>query len=148
MALAEELDGLMNQIVLKAENQLELLIGQCKSEVKLTNTQEHILMLLAEERLTNTDLAKRLNVSQAAITKAVKSLVAKEMLTSVKDTEDARVSYFTLTAEAEPIAREHSHHHEDTLHAYDGVINQFSSEEQTVIARFIQTLSQELERQE
>ena len=47
LELEEQVNQLINQIVLKSENQHELLIGQCRSQVKLTNTQEHILMLLA-----------------------------------------------------------------------------------------------------
>ena len=38
--LEEQVNQLINQILLKAENQYELLIGQCRSKVKLTNTQE------------------------------------------------------------------------------------------------------------
>ena len=62
LELEEQVNQLINQIVLKSENQHELLIGQCRSQVKLTNTQEHILMLLAEGRKTNSELAKTLNV--------------------------------------------------------------------------------------
>ena len=69
--LAEKIDQFLNEVILKAENQHEILIGSCTSDVPLTNTQEHILMLLSEESLTNSDLAKKLNVSQAAVTKAV-----------------------------------------------------------------------------
>ena len=72
MPIANQVDHLVNQILLKAENQHELLFGSCQSNVSLTNTQEHILMLLSQERLTNSELAKRLNISQAAITKATK----------------------------------------------------------------------------
>lgn len=72
LELEEQVNQLINQILLKAENQYELLIGQCRSKVKLTNTQEHILMLLSEGQKTNSELAKALNVSQAAVTKAVK----------------------------------------------------------------------------
>ncbi|EFO54322.1 putative transcriptional repressor [Streptococcus infantis SK1302] len=73
--LAKDIDQFLNEIILKAENQHEILIGHCTSDVALTNTQEHILMLLSEESLTNSELARRLNVSQAAVTKAIKSLV-------------------------------------------------------------------------
>ena len=73
--LATEIDQFLNEVILKSENQHEILIGHCTSEVALTNTQEHILMLLSEETLTNSELARRLNVSQAAVTKAVKSLI-------------------------------------------------------------------------
>ena len=95
--LAEKIDQFFNEVILKAENQHEILIGSCTSDVPLTNTQEHILMLLSEESLTNSDLAKKLNVSQAAVTKAVKSLVRQEMLQAFKDKRDARVTFYRLT---------------------------------------------------
>ena len=114
LELEEQVNQLINQIVLKSENQHELLIGQCRSQVKLTNTQEHILMLLAEGRKTNSELAKTLNVSQAAVTKAVKTLVKEGMLEVKKDKGDGRVTYFVLTQEAQPIAQEHEEHHQET----------------------------------
>ena len=56
--LAKDIDAFLNEVILQAENQHEILIGHCTSEVALTNTQEHILMLLSEESLTNSDLAR------------------------------------------------------------------------------------------
>lgn len=143
--LARDLNQLIHQILVKAENQQELLIGDCQSDVKLTNTQEHILMLVAKEALTNTDLARELNVSQAAITKAVKSLVAQGLLAGYKDTEDGRLTYFQLTEAARPIAREHEHHHEHTLAVYEEVLADFEAKEQEVLARFVKALSDKLD---
>lgn len=101
-------------------------------------------MLLSQENLTNSDLAKRLNVSQAAVTKAVKSLVKQKMLESIKDKTDARVTYFRLTELAKPIAQEHEHHHALTLSVYDHLLDTFSKEERAVISRFLTALSKEL----
>lgn len=143
--LAEKIDQFLNEVVLRAENQHEILIGSCTSEVTLTNTQEHILMLLSEEKLTNTDLARRLNVSQAAVTKAVKSLIKQDMLEAVKDTKDARVTFYRLTDLAQPIAAEHGHHHAHTLEAYDKVAQQFSPAEQESIQRFLEVLLKEMQ---
>ena len=148
MQLEKQVDKLVNQILLKAENQHELLFGDCKSGVAITNTQEHILMLLSQERLTNSDLAKRLNISQAAVTKAIKYLVSQGMLASVKNKEDARVTYFELTDIAKPVAKEHTHHHDATLAVYKNLCNQFSEDEQDVIARFLKVFSDELEGRE
>ncbi len=83
--LAQEIDNFLNEVILRSENQHEILIGHCTSDVALTNTQEHILMLLSEESLTNSELARRLNVSQAAVTKAIKSLVKEGMLETSRD---------------------------------------------------------------
>ena len=67
LELEEQVNQLINQIVLKSENQHELLIGQCRSQVKLTNTQEHILMLLAEGRKTNSELAKNYSLAVSVV---------------------------------------------------------------------------------
>ena len=143
LELEEQVNQLINQILLKAENQHELLIGQCRSQVKLTNTQEHILMLLSEGRKTNSELAKTLNVSQAAVTKAVKTLVKEGMLEAKKDKDDGRVTYFVLTQEAQPIAQEE--HHQETLGVYRSVLDQFDNQERQVIGRFLTTLAEKIE---
>ena len=145
LELEEQVNQLINQILLKAENQHELLIGQCRSQVKLTNTQEHILMLLSEGRKTNSELAKTLNVSQAAVTKAVKTLVKEGMLEAKKDKDDGRVTYFVLTQEAKPIAQEHEEHDQETLGVYRSVLDQFDNQERQVIGRFLTTLAEKIE---
>ncbi|VHD38782.1 zinc-dependent MarR family transcriptional regulator [Streptococcus pyogenes] len=143
--LEKKLDNLVNTILLKAENQHELLFGACQSDVKLTNTQEHILMLLSQQRLTNTDLAKALNISQAAVTKAIKSLVKQDMLAGTKDTVDARVTYFELTELAKPIASEHPHHHDETLNVYNRLLQKFSAKELEIVDKFVTVFAEELE---
>ena len=132
--LAHEMDHFLNEIILKAENQHEILIGSCTNGMPLTNTQEHILMLLSEESLTNSELAKRLNVSQAAVTKAIKSLIKQEMLEPFKDQKDARVIFYRLTELAKPVAAEHHHHHhQHTLEIYEkSPINTAPNEQATI----------------
>ena len=142
--LAEKINYFLNEVILTAENQHEILVGSCTSDVRLTNTQEHILMLLSLESLTNSDLAKRLNVSQAAVTKAVKALVEQKMLETFKDKKDARVTFYRLTDLARPIAEEHQHHHVHTLDTYQRLAEQFSSDEQEVIMRFLDGLIGEI----
>lgn len=142
--LAEKINHFLNEVILTAENQHEILVGSCTSDVRLTNTQEHILMLLSQESLTNSDLAKRLNVSQAAVTKAVKALVEQKMLETFKDKKDARVTFYRLTDLARPIAEEHQYHHVHTLETYQRLAEQFSSDEQEVIVRFLDGLIGEI----
>jgi multiple antibiotic resistance operon transcriptional repressor (marR), putative len=142
--LAEKINHFLNEVILTAENQHEILVGSCTSDVRLTNTQEHILMLLSQESLTNSDLAKRLNVSQAAVTKAVKALVEQKMLEIFKDKKDARVTFYRLTDLARPIAEEHQHHHVHTLDTYQRLAEQFSSDEQEVIVKFLDGLIGEI----
>lgn len=142
--VANKIDRFLNSILLLSENQHEILVGSCTSGVSLTNTQEHILMLVADEALTNSVLAKKLNVSQAAITKAVKPLLSQRMLETYRDENDARVLYYRLTDIGKPIALEHQHHHQHTLHTYEDVLSKFTKNEQGVISRFLDLLEEEL----
>ena len=142
--VANKIDRFLNSILLLSENQHEILVGSCTSGVLLTNTQEHILMLVADEALTNSVLAKKLNVSQAAITKAVKPLLSQRMLETYRDENDARVLYYRLTEIGKPIALEHQHHHQHTLHTYEDVLSKFTKNEQGVISRFLDLLEEEL----
>ena len=144
--LAHEIDCFLNEIILKSENQHEILIGSCTSDVPLTNTQEHMLMLLSEESLTNSELARRLKVSQAAVTKAIKSLIKKEMLEPFKDAKDARIIFYRLTELAKPVAAEHQHHHHHTIEIYEKIANRYSSDEQAIIQQFLETLVGEIGR--
>ena len=142
--VANKIDRFLNSILLLSENQHEILVGSCTSGVSLTNTQEHILMLVADEALTNSVLAKKLNVSQAAITKAVKPLLSQGMLVTYRDENDARVLYYRLTEIGKPIALEHQHHHQHTLHTYEDVLSKFTKNEQGVISQFLDLLEEEL----
>ena len=142
--VANKIDRFLNSILLLSENQHEILVGSCTSGVSLTNTQEHILMLVADEALTNSVLAKKLNVSQAAITKAVKPLLSQGMLETYRDENDARVLYYRLTEIGKPIALEHQHHHQHTLHTYEDVLSKFTKNEQGIISRFLNLLEEEL----
>ena len=142
--VANKIDRFLNSILLLSENQHEILVGSCTSGVSLTNTQEHILMLVSDEALTNSVLAKKLNVSQAAITKAVKPLLSQGMLETYRDENDARVLYYRLTEIGRPIALEHQHHHQHTLHTYEDVLSKFTKNEQGVISRFLDLLEEEL----
>lgn len=142
--VAKKIDRFLNSILLLSENQHEILVGSCTSGVSLTNTQEHILMLVSDEALTNSVLAKKLNVSQAAITKAVKPLLSQGMLETYRDENDARVLYYRLTEIGKPIALEHQHHHQHTLHTYEDVLSKFTKNEQGIISRFLDLLEEEL----
>ncbi|MGT2833282.1 zinc-dependent MarR family transcriptional regulator [Streptococcus halotolerans] len=144
MLLSERVDAFLNALIAKTEHQNELLIGKCQSNVSLTSTQEHILMLLKNGKLTNTDLARELAISQAAVSKAVKQLVQKNLVESVKDGRDGRVSYLTLTEEGLPIATEHAEHHESTLQVYEMILSHFSEADQDVIDRFVDELSRKV----
>lgn len=143
---AKQIEKCLHEIVLSSENQLEILIGNCQSQVRLTNTQEHILMLIEKNAFTSTEIAKELQVSQAAITKAVKSLLAQEMLVAVRDLKDARIIRYSLTDKAKPIAAEHAHHHAHTLKTYEALLSNYSESEQELIVHFMNELVEKIKK--
>ncbi|MGT2965484.1 zinc-dependent MarR family transcriptional regulator [Streptococcus acidominimus] len=145
--LAHQIDRSLHEIILSSENQLEILVGNCQSEVPLTNTQEHILMLIEHNAFTNKEIAKQLNVSQAAITKAIKALIAQDLLVAVRDSRDARIVRYSLTDLAKPIADEHTHHHAHTLASYEELIDNYSEDEQAIISRFLTDLVKKIRKE-
>ncbi|MGT2800629.1 zinc-dependent MarR family transcriptional regulator [Streptococcus marmotae] len=145
--LAHQIDRSLHEIILSSENQLEILVGTCQSEMHLTNTQEHILMLIENNAFTNKEIAKQLNVSQAAITKAIKALIAQDLLVAVRDSRDARIVRYSLTDVAKPIAAEHAHHHAHTLASYEELVGHYSEEEQVIIGRFLTDLVKKIRKE-
>ena len=91
MKVANQIDEFLNSILLISENQHEVLIGSCTSGFSLTNTQEHILMLLSKNNYSNSELAKLLSVRKAAVSKAVIELLSFWTLEAHKDEKDARI---------------------------------------------------------
>lgn len=141
---AEQIDHTINAILMRAENQHELLLGKCQSGLALNNTQEHILMLLQEKPQTNSDLARELAVSQAAVTKSCKQLLKLELIETIRDQKDARVTYFQLSQAGQPIAQEHADHHNITQSRYQALAEAFDSQEQAVIVAFLKDLERTL----
>jgi len=87
-----------------------------------------------------------LNISQAAVTKAVKSMIQQDLLVTLKDETDARVSYYSLTETAQAVAKEHNDHHLATLTVYDRILERFSDNEQATLSKFLDALEEEFEQ--
>ena len=145
MSIANQIDQFLGTIMQFEENKHEILLGKCESDVKLTSTQEHILMLLAEQISTNAKIAEKLKISPAAVTKALKKLQEQELIKSGRATNDERVVLWSLTEKAVPVAKEHATHHEKNLSTYQELGNKFTDEEQEVISKFLSALTEEFQ---
>jgi DNA-binding MarR family transcriptional regulator len=143
MNLEQEIDQFLNTIMQFAENKHEILLGACESHLKLTSTQEHILMLLSAEQSTNARIAESLKISPAAVTKALKKLQEQTLISSSRAKNDERVVLWRLTEQGQPIAQEHETHHEKTVETYKNLADQFSESDQATISRFLATLTEE-----
>jgi len=135
--LAKQIDQFLSSI-----EKHELLLGTCESALNLTNTQEHILMLLAENReLTNTKIADQLQISAAAVTKALKVLQAHELIKTSRARTDERQTLLSLAEAGKPIAAEHAAHHARTLEVYQKLLQNYNPEEQELLSRFLSELT-------
>ena len=76
--------------------------------------------------------------------RSCEALLSQGMLETYRDEMDARVLYYRLTEVGKPIALEHQHHHQHTLHTYEDVLSKFTKNEQGVISRFLDLLEEEL----
>lgn len=142
--LEYQIDDFLKQIMQFSENKREILLGSCESDVSLTGTQEHILMLLKNGQQNNREMADELKISPAAVTKALKKLQELNLITAVKSDKDERVIFWNLTEKAEPFAAEHAHHHEKTLETYRQIVSEFDENQQATIATFIEKLAKEI----
>lgn len=141
--LANLIEGTINDILLYAGNQNEILIGEdtCSCSDNCTNTQKHILMLLTKENFTNKELSVRLNISTAAVTKAIKSLEKEQLLIVEKDKNDARFLKYILSDKAIHIAEQHARHHNKTLAKYNELISNYDDNEKKIISDFLEKLT-------
>lgn len=144
--ISKKIEKTINDIILQAGNKNEILVGDCHCNHDYTNTQKHILMLLKNENISNKELAYSLNISQAAVTKAIKFLLSENMLISEKDSNDARVIKYSLSEEALHIAKEHEEHHKRTIHHYDSLLSKYSESEKEIISNFLDDLIKSIRR--
>lgn len=143
---AKQINQFLNHLKLLSENQREVLIGENTTDI--TTTQGHLLMLLAQHGpQTNSELARALHVSGAAVTKAMKSLYIRDepMVNVIPDPEDGRVSRWSLTTLGISLATAHTQRHRETIDEYQKLLENFSDSEQAVISRFLIELSERLE---
>lgn len=138
---AKKLEQTINDIIIQAGNKNEVLVGDCHCNHDFTNTQKHILMLISKENISNKELASSLNISQAAVTKAIKSLIDNNMILAQKDPNDARVLKYTLSEDALFVAQEHENHHKRTIDYYKQVLSKYDESQLKVIDSFLNDLN-------
>lgn len=142
--LSNKIECTVNEILSVGANRNEVLLCESMTDSGFTNTQQHILMLLKKENITNKEIAKNLRISQAAVTKAMKQLIKENLIIAEKDTTDARILRYKLSEEALHIASEHEIHHSQTIDNYKSILENYNIEEREVIDRFLNDLLNKL----
>ncbi|WP_125572048.1 MarR family transcriptional regulator [Lacticaseibacillus songhuajiangensis] len=127
------------------ENQREILLDG--EDATIGGTQGHVLMLLAQSGpLSNGELATALDVSPAAVTKAMRGLRLADpvLLSPVPDAHDARINRWTLTPMGVQLAAKHAAAHQETITAYADVLADFDAAELDTIDKFLTVMTSRL----
>lgn len=127
------------------ENQREVLVE--KGSRQITGTQGHVLMLLNQRPMTNTELAHKLEISGAAVTKAMHGLKKFDnpVIQPMADQHDARVNRWVLTDYGKELANKHAQEHKKTLTVYSKIFAEFNLDEQKTISKFVKKLTDQFE---
>lgn len=137
--LAKKIEDTIHEILSHSNNNIEILIGK-DEDGELTNTQRHILMMIKNGDITNKEIAIKLKVSNAAITKAIKGLILRGLISVRKDEKDGRVLRYKLSNSAKIIANKHEVNHDRTLNSYKRLLESYSEEERRIINSFLDNL--------
>ncbi|QPA31682.1 MarR family transcriptional regulator [Thermaerobacillus caldiproteolyticus] len=104
-----------------------------------TITQLHIVSLINSNNnpVNNTFLANKLNISKAAVSKAISVLMKHNILSSHKNENNNREIYYTLTEEGKRLAAIHDQMHEIVKNRYIQLFKQFSDSELEIVIKFL-----------
>ncbi|WP_416420505.1 MarR family transcriptional regulator [Priestia aryabhattai] len=126
----------------KVENR-KMLANKLTRSVNNTNktwtiTQLHIVSLINKDPyVNNAFLSKELNISKAAVSKAINTLVQYSVVIAHKNANNNRETFYSLTEEGEELATIHDKLHEIAKERYVELLNKFSDVELKIIIKFL-----------
>ncbi|WP_077300979.1 MarR family transcriptional regulator [Virgibacillus pantothenticus] len=116
--------------------------------VSWTLTQFHIVTLLKEhELMNNTNLAKELNVSKPAVTKAIKKLLEHCIIVEKQNEGNKKETFYVLTEKGEQMASIHEKLHKNAEDQYLSLFDAFNKEQLETIIIFLNTLISHLKNE-
>lgn len=117
--------------------------------VSWTLTQFHIVALLEENELVNnTLLAKELNISKPAVTKATKKLLEHEIIKEQQNEGNKKEIFYILTEKGKRMAAIHEELHRNAEEQYLSLLDSFNKEQLETIILFLKTLTSHLKMEE
>lgn len=110
---------------------------------KWTLTQMHIVSLIKNNptRVNNAFLAKSLGISRPAVSKAIHTLIEKNMIIAEKKISNQKATYYALTDSGHKLSIIHDKLHQTAKERYSKLLDQFSESELKVIIRFLDAWS-------
>lgn len=124
----------------EASNKKNVMFG-----VSWTLTQFHIVALLKEnELMNNTILARELDISKPAVTKATKKLLEHGIIIEKQNEGNKKKIFYVLTEKGEMMAAIHEKLHKNAEEQYLSLLDSFNKEQLETIILFLQTLTSHL----
>lgn len=118
-------------------------------ELELSLTQFHIIELIDKNnKVNNKFLAKKLNVSNPAITKSIKKLLSKGLVIELHNDSNKREIYYQLTEQGEKLSFIHNDLHKKAVKKYEEVLKVFNDKELETIYKFLKRSVNELKKEE
>lgn len=142
MSTKDDVITALQNFISERENKNHNSIRLDEIEIQLSLTQFHILNILHKENdVNNKTLTSLLNISKPAVTKSIKKLLTKGFIKSYRHQDNKKEIYYSLTNLGEKYAIIHDSLHQQAYYQYSQILNDFSSDELTVIVKFLNKLT-------
>lgn len=106
-----------------------------KKKINLTINEVHVIEAIGKEKIIKSgDLSRKLNVTKGTLTVVANRLFSKEYIDRLKNDNDKRLVYLSLTQKGEKIFKEHEKFHIAMIEEIKKVLKK---EEMVVLAKAI-----------
>ena len=145
--IADEIETLITQFEEKKYSHSEEKLTELLKENKIINfdhisiTECHVISCIANIKEANgISIAEKLKMTRGGISKIATRLIEKKLITTYKDETNQKKVFYTLTPLGEKVNKIHDQLHRENYNSLCNIANNYTSQEQDIILRFIKDL--------
>lgn len=145
--IACEIETLATQFEEKKYSHNEEKLTQLLKENEIVNfnhisiTECHVISTIASIKEANgINIAEKLKMTRGGISKIATRLIEKKLITTYKDETNQKKVFYRLTPFGEKVNMIHDQLHKENHDALCTIANNYTSQEQNIILRFIKDL--------
>lgn len=145
--IACEIETLATQFEEKKYSHNEEQLKQLLKENEIINfnqisiTECHVISTIASIKEANgINIAEKLKMTRGGISKIATRLIEKKLITTYKDETNQKKVFYRLTSIGEKVNMIHDQLHKENHDALCTIANNYTSQEQDIILRFIKDL--------
>ena len=145
--IACEIETLATQFEEKKYSHNEEKLTQLLKENEITNfnqisiTECHVISTIASIKEANgINIAEKLKMTRGAISKIATRLIEKKLITTYKDETNQKKVFYRLTPIGEKVNMIHDQLHKENHDNLCTIANNYTSQEQDIILRFLKDL--------